>query len=113
VFAAKLPPNSLVVTHNPNMFHIWGVSAAQMSLVGGDPRNGERYFSRYAGGVYLHWNFWCNVHDQIQNAFCRNAVDEYDHEVVDSRRERDYEYILYRLRPRAGQATPPSTTTPP
>lgn len=97
-FAARLPPNSLVLTHNPAMFHIWNVSAAQMSLARTEPRLSERLFSRYAGGVYLHWNFWCNVPDPVQNSFCRAALDGFPHELVDSRRERDYEYALYRLR---------------
>ena len=29
--AATLPANALVLTHNPGMFHLWGVNAAQLS----------------------------------------------------------------------------------
>ena len=96
-FAARLPPNSLVLTHNPGMFHLWNVSAAQMSVARTDPRHAQQLFSRFAGGVYLHWNFWCNVSDPVQRGFCRSALDGYVHELVDSRRERTYEYALYRL----------------
>jgi hypothetical protein len=99
-FAAALPPNSFVLTHNPNMFHLWKTSAGQMSMVTTDRAAADQLFNRYTGGVYLHWNFWCNVHDQVQRGFCRAALDIFPHEALDSRRERDYEYVLYRLQPR-------------
>ena len=28
---------------------------------------------RYAGSVYVHWNFWCSVQDPVQRDFCRHA----------------------------------------
>ena len=31
-FVPQLPPNAIVLTHNPNMFHLWGQSAAQASI---------------------------------------------------------------------------------
>jgi len=100
-FAAGLPPNAFVLTHNPNMFHLWKTAAGQMSMVTTDRAGADQLFKRYTGGVYLHWNFWCNVHDQVQNGFCRAVLDLFPHDAVDSRRERDYQYVLYRLQPRA------------
>jgi hypothetical protein len=35
--ATELPRNSYVLTHNPGMFHLWGVNAGQMSLVSSNP----------------------------------------------------------------------------
>ena len=35
--AAELPANSYVLTHNPGMFHVWGVNAGQMSLAADNP----------------------------------------------------------------------------
>src|SRR5438067_1663302 len=64
-FADSLPPNSIVLTHNPSMFHIWGTNAAQLSIARTDPGRIEQLLKRYAGGVYLHWNFWCNVPDRV------------------------------------------------
>jgi Dolichyl-phosphate-mannose-protein mannosyltransferase len=96
-FVARLPPNSVVLTHNPSMFHMWNVSAAQMSVTRGDPHAILRLQSRFAGGVYLHWNYWCNVPDPVQNSFCKAGLNEYAHELVESRRERDFEYALYRM----------------
>ena len=99
-FAATLPANAIVLTHNPGMFHVWNVSAAQLSIATDTPEYVDQMFTRYAGGVYVHWNFWCNIHDRVQNAFCRNALDRYPHDRVDAVRERDYEYAFYRLKPR-------------
>ena len=97
-FAAELPPNSLVLTHNPNMFHVWGISAAQASIAASEPQYVEQLLlPRYAGGVYLHWNFWCNVNDPLQVSFCEKTLAQYPHDLIDSRRERNYTYALYRL----------------
>ena len=97
-FAAQLPPNSLVLTHNPNMFHLWGISAAQISIAATESQHVEQQLmSRYAGGVYLHWNFWCNVSDPLQVAFCEKTLAMYSHDLVDSHKERNYTYALYRL----------------
>jgi hypothetical protein len=98
--AARLPPNSIVLTHNPSMFHLWNLSAAQLSVTRGDPHAIDRLLTRFAGGVYLHWNYWCNVPDPVQNSFCQAGLNDFPHELVESRRERDYKFALYRLRPK-------------
>ena len=110
-FAQGLPPNSFVLTHNPSMFHIWNVAAGQMSMVITDRNRAPQLFARFTGGVYLHWNFWCNVQDPVQTKFCHTALDMFPHDVVDSRQEREYKYVLYRLQPREDR--PPSMLRPP
>ena len=76
--ARTLPANAVVLTHNPGIFHLWGHSAAQLSFGAVDPRYvRETLAARYAGGIYLHWNFWCNVPDEAQRAFCREALASY------------------------------------
>jgi hypothetical protein len=47
--------------------------------------------------VYLHWNFWCNVDDQLQREFCRSALAMRPVETVREYRERDQRFTLYRL----------------
>jgi hypothetical protein len=101
-FAAALPPNSIVLTHNPSMFHVWNVNAAQLSIATVSPAYVEdQLFSRYAGGVYIHWNFWCNVDDPVQKSFCHQALAMLPNELVAERRERNYRYALYRAHPRS------------
>ncbi len=98
-FAQRLPPNSIVLTHNPSMFLLWGVDAGQLAIAVNEPdyvRGQLR--ARYAGGVYLHWNFWCNVADLEQRRLCETSLRDYATELVDSRRERDFRFALYRVR---------------
>jgi dolichyl-phosphate-mannose-protein mannosyltransferase len=93
-----LPTNAIVLTHNPNMFHVWGRNAAQLSLVSTDPYFVQRITAeRYAGGVYFHWNFWCNVADPSQRRFCDTALARYPHTLVREYRERSYRFAFYRL----------------
>jgi len=97
-FAKHLPKNSYVLTHNPHMFLIWGVNAGQTSLVTTDESYVRDVLAlRYSGGLYLHWNYWCNVDDPAQVLFCRSALDRFPHELVDETRVRNYRYAFYRL----------------
>jgi len=96
-FVPSLPPNSYVLTHNPGMFHLWGVNAGQMSLIVDQPGRLPFLAARYAGGVYLHWDFWCNVADPVQQDFCRRARDIGTTSLVREYRERDQRFALYRF----------------
>jgi hypothetical protein len=97
-FASDLPRNSFVLTHNPGMFHLWGISAGQASIATAEPAYVRTVLApRYAGGVYFHWNFWCNVADPLQQSFCTGVLKEFPHTLLREYRERDYRYGLYRL----------------
>jgi hypothetical protein len=96
----ELPANAIVLTHNPSMFHVWGVSAAQLSIAAEEPDYVRSELGRrYAGGVYLHWNFWCNTSDPEQVRFCDRARANFPVELVREERERDYRFAFYRLVP--------------
>ncbi len=95
--AQLLPEESVVLTHNPNMFLMWGYSAAQASLATEHRAEFRRFFHRYKGGVYFHYNFWCNVDDPLQNSFCENILNRYDATEVASYAKRNYRYALYRI----------------
>jgi hypothetical protein len=99
-FAGSLVPelrgNAYVLTHNPGMFQMWGVNAGQMSLIVNNPMQLHFLATRY-DRVYLHWNYWCNVQDPVQQAFCRKALDGKAVEIVREYRERDHRYALYRF----------------
>jgi hypothetical protein len=97
-FAAQLPRNSYVLTHNPGMFHLWGVNAGQMSLVISNPAYVHFLADRYSGGLYLHWNFWCNAQDPPQQDICRNAFAIGTPELIKEYRERDQRFAFYRLK---------------
>jgi hypothetical protein len=95
--ARGFPANAYVLTHNPGMFQVWGVNAGQMSLVATNPNYLEYLSSRYAGGVYLHWNFWCNVEDPTQRGFCRKVLDLGPVEVAAKHLERDQVFVFYKI----------------
>ena len=97
-FASGLGPNSYVLTHNPGMFHVWGISAGQMSRPVSNPEYLDLLAARYAGGVYVHWNFWCNVQDPVHPAICREALQLKPSEIVREDHERDQRFAFYRLR---------------
>jgi hypothetical protein len=97
-FATEIPRNSYVLTHNPGMFHLWGVNAGQMSLVTSSPEYMRFLAGRYSGGIYLHWNFWCNVQDPVQPEFCRKALAAWPGEIVKEYRERDQRFAFYRMK---------------
>ena len=94
-----LPPHSLVLTHNPNMFLLWGQSAAQASLAT-DKAQIKHFFQRFKGGFFFHYNFWCNVQDPLQQSFCQNILDSYRTKLIVSFSEQNYKYALYRLEPK-------------
>jgi hypothetical protein len=102
-FAESLVPqlrgNKYLLTHNPGMFHIWGINAGQMSRLVGDPGYGVALDTRYSQGVYLHWSFWCNVQDAVQQEFCQRALKTQPADAVSEYREREQRFVLYRLRP--------------
>ena len=93
-----IPASSYLLTHNPGMFQLWGVSAGQMSLAVTNPAYLTELAGRHSGGVYLHWNFWCNVQDPIQRELCTKVLELSPGELVREYREQDQHYILYRLR---------------
>ena len=93
-----LPPGAVVLTHNPGMFHLWGVSAAQLSIAADDSAFiRDTLLPRYAGGVYLHWNFWCNVPDPVQLKFCNAAMTAHQTTLFRERRMRNFHYAFYRV----------------
>jgi hypothetical protein len=96
--ARDLPRNSFVLTHNPGMFHLWGISAGQASIASTEAGYAANALApRYAGGVFFHWNFWCNVADPLQQSFCTDILQRFPHTLVREQRERNYRYALYRL----------------
>ncbi len=87
-----------MLTHNPGMFHVWGVNAGQMSLVTSNPAYVRFLADRYPGGIFLHWNFWCNVQDPAHPEMCRQALTQGVAELVAEYRERDQRFAFYRLK---------------
>ena len=87
-----------MLTHNPSMFHLWGVNAGQMSRAISNPAYVRFLAEHYSGGLYLHWNFWCNVQDPVQREICTKALTIGTAEVLTEYRERDQSFAFYRMK---------------
>lgn len=92
-----LPANSLIFTHNPGMFQLWGRNAAQLSIATPEPQVMAAWRARYGNRIYLHWNFWCNVADPAQQQFCRDMFAQFSTELVAEHVERNYRFAFYRI----------------
>lgn len=95
--AKAVPDDALILTHNPNMFLFWGKSAAQASLATEYRKDFKRLFYRYRGGLYFHYNFWCNVPDKLQNSFCKNILEKFNCTLIMSFKEQNFKYELYKI----------------
>ena len=58
---------------------------------------------RYPGGVYLHWNFWCNVQDPVQRRFCSRILELRAGDLIREQWKGNQRYALYRLRAPASE----------
>ena len=95
--AKILPENSIVLSHNPNMFLLWGKNAAQAAIATNNDQAMNHFFQRYTGGVYFHYNYWCNTDDPREQTFCRNILNKYEHASLVEYKEKGYTFVLYRL----------------
>ena len=95
--AEQLPPGSYVLSQDPGMFQVWGVSAGQMVRAVASPAYAKWLASQYSGGLYIHWNFWCNSQDPVQPGICRQAMALGKTTLVAETRERDQRFAVYRL----------------
>jgi hypothetical protein len=103
---AEVPEDGIVLTHNPGMIQVMGRSAAQASIATQQPGRVDDLFHRFPGGVYFHYNFWCNVDDPVQNEFCRQVLANFKTRVILEESSGFYRFVLYRLLPRS--APPPA-----
>jgi hypothetical protein len=92
-----VPQDSVILTHNPNMFLVWGGNAAQASLATEQSAYFKGFFSRYKGGIYFHYNFWCNVDDPVQVAFCQNILKSFNCTPIVTHKEGTYTFSLYKI----------------
>jgi hypothetical protein len=97
-FADLLPVDSILLTHNPNMFLVWGKNAIQTSIATTEFNYvNNTLFNRHTGGVYFHWNYWCTVPNDLQNSFCNNVLNRFDYEIIRDYKVRHYRFALYKL----------------
>ena len=95
--ASTIPDDGYVLSHNPNMFHVWGTNSAQTFIGVDRPDYVAELTRRYRGGVYFHWGYWCNVNDDVQRELCRRMTETYDMELLAEHDRWTYRYAFYRI----------------
>jgi hypothetical protein len=94
-----VPEDAIVFSHNPSMFLFWGRSSAQASILAGiEGGELDGLKSRFPGGLYFHYNYWCNVSDPLQQGFCQSILARFSPDEVVRFQEREYAFVLYKLR---------------
>jgi 4-amino-4-deoxy-L-arabinose transferase-like glycosyltransferase len=97
-FIERLPENSIIFTHNPNMFLINQKSALQTSIETFNPGKVERLREKFKGGIFVHYNYWSGVaYDDMQRSFTQNILDKYECEILEEYHYNNYKYGLYKL----------------
>jgi hypothetical protein len=97
-FIRKIPGQSIVITHNPTMFLVWGQSAIQTHIGVHNPEIIRNLMDKYQGHVYFHYNFWCNIQADANHKLCQAIMETYDMEEIGHVSEKTYEYGLYKMK---------------
>ncbi len=98
-FIQKIPRRSVILTHIPTMFLIWGQNAIQAYAGINNPDIIQNMLTRYNGHVYFHKSYWCNTQsdgDGNRN-LCDTIAAKYNLEPVVVAHEQNHEYGLYRM----------------
>jgi hypothetical protein len=78
-----------------------------MFLAADNPGRLHYLSQRYAGGVFVHWNFWCNVVDPVQQDLCRKVLNMAPGSVWHEYREQGQRFFFSRFS--LGEAGAPSS----
>jgi hypothetical protein len=97
-FVDLLPRNSIIYTHNPNMFLINKQSAVQTSAETYRPGIIQQHLNRFKGGVYIHYNYWSHVpYSYLQRQFTTNILEKYDYNIIKEYHYKNHKYGLYKI----------------
>jgi 4-amino-4-deoxy-L-arabinose transferase-like glycosyltransferase len=96
-FMEKIPRRSIVLTHVPTMFLLWGQGAIQTYAGVNNQDLVTRLIERYDGNVYFHHGYWCNTKSERNVRLCRRISEIYDLEQVASASEQNFQYTLYKI----------------
>ncbi len=96
-FLQELPRRSIVLTHIPTMFLLWGQGAIQTYAGVNNPEIIDDLLRKYDGHVYFHFNYWCNLVTDDQHKLCIGIRERYRLEEIAAAREQSFHYGLYKL----------------
>ena len=70
----KIPDRSIVLTHVPTMFLVWGRNAISPNVGISDQPLVWDMMQRYRGHVYFHWGYWCNTKADSNRQICEEIA---------------------------------------
>ncbi len=95
-FLKAVPERSIVVTHVPSMFMLWGHSAIQAFAGINNPDIIDHLMNKYQGHVYFHRSYWCTAEGSFRN-LCGQIEQIYNLQEVVSAEEQHIRYGLYKM----------------
>jgi len=96
-FIKHIPSRSVVLSHTPTMFLLWGQSAIQTYAGLNNTDLIRDLLNRYQGHVYFHQNYWCSTVNDSNRTVCDGIRLKYNLEPVATAREQNIDFGLYRL----------------
>jgi hypothetical protein len=96
-FIQKIPRRSVILTHIPTMFLVWGQNAIQAYAGINNPDIIQNMLTRYNGHVYFHKSYWCNTQSDGNRNLCDAIAAKYNLEPTVVAHEQNHEYGLYRM----------------
>jgi hypothetical protein len=96
-FIKKIPPRSIVLSHNATMFLVWGQNAIQAYAGARNPEIVQNLMETYQGHVYFHYSYWCNIPTDGNRQLCEAVMARYNMEEIASASEQTYRYGLYKM----------------
>jgi len=88
----------MVLTHKPNMWLIWKKNAAQAATAIANRDRIVNYFlPAFSGGVYFHWNYWCEAPLPRQTHICKAIERHYHLELIKEFKDHAFRFALYRV----------------
>lgn len=100
VFLEHIPERSMVVTHVPDMFLLWGQNAISIHSAIDNPDLIQSLSDQYFGHIYFHRNYWCQAKAVTSSRACSEIARQYELTPVVTAQEQDYTYGLYQMRRR-------------
>lgn len=97
-FKNMLPDDAIILSHNPHMFYLWGQSSGQIHIISSKPYYFNILAKKYPGGIYYHYDYWCNTPNFKKENKCKKEIEKFKGELVASRKKDYFKYGLYKLK---------------
>lgn len=97
----KMPHRSLVISYVPSTWLINGVDSISLDHVENNVMIIQDYARQYKGGVYLHFDYWCEPQEGARRETCNNLLNNFPNHSLFSQfpDTEPLHFALYKLLP--------------